>query len=367
MTSTPPTIASAPSEETSSAPAPKRRRRWPYIVGAIVLTPILVGGVYYATQLGTGGEYLDEDGAYTHVDAHSSIQHVVAHPAFEGFSDTMRLFSSPLLETMTAPMAIDSIRPDAEAYADGANFVIDEVNTGADVYYPLYADAAIEADPSKAAAGLFFFPGDPGAPVAIVMPGGAFLSLATTVEGFPYAAQLHEQGFNVVVLHYRVGVHEGDGEGDMMVRAERAQEDLLEAASMIEQTPEWGLSLDGHSVWGSSAGGTLALLWGTDSSLGASANGYPQPAAIVTAYPATLGWPGASPAYPPLFVTAAEDDELLPISATDDLVAGLDDAGIAVEYEHVATGGHGYGVATGLEAEGWVDDAIAFWSDQIIE
>ncbi|WES66092.1 alpha/beta hydrolase [Microbacter sp. GSS18] len=364
MSPSPTAHAPQPALEVTSETPRKRRRRWPYIVGAIVLTPVLAGGVYYAAQLGTGGDYVDGDGDFTHVTAESSISHVVGHPAFDGFTDTMRLFSSSFLGTITAPMAIDSIRSDAQAYADGANFVIDEVNAGIEVYRPLYGEAAIDADPSKAAAGLFFFPGDPGAPVAVVMPGGAFLSLATTVEGFPYAEKLHEQGYNVVVLHYRVGVQDGDAEGDVAVRAERAQEDLLAAMTAIAENPEWGLSPEDHSVWGSSAGGTLALLWGTDSELGASANGFPQPSAIVTAYPAVLGWPGASESYPPLFVTAAEDDELLAISTTDQLVADVDSAGVPVEYDRVATGGHGYGVANGLEADGWVERAISFWKAQ---
>ena len=86
----------------------------------------------------------------------------------------------------------------------------------------------------------------------------------------------------------------------------------------------------------------------------------PGPTAIMAAYPPDYFWTPQTD-YPPLYVIAAANDTLVPIAGTDRMVAGLQANGVVVQYQRLDTAGHGFGIGTGTEAEGWVDDAIAFW------
>jgi hypothetical protein len=52
---------------------------------------------------------------------------------------------------------------------------------------------------------LFFFQGKPGAPFAIISPGGGFSYVGSVHEGFPYAVDISENGYNAFVLKYRAG------------------------------------------------------------------------------------------------------------------------------------------------------------------
>lgn len=40
-------------------------------------------------------------------------------------------------------------------------------------------------------------------------------------------------------------------------------------------------------------------------------------------------------------------------------------AGIPVEFHHYPTLGHGFGLGIGTEAEGWLEEAVAFWEAQM--
>ena len=58
-------------------------------------------------------------------------------------------------------------------------------------------------EPAKSHTGLFFFRGKPGAPFAVVSPGGGFSYVGSVHEGFPYAVAISKQGYNAFVLKYR--------------------------------------------------------------------------------------------------------------------------------------------------------------------
>ncbi len=356
-----PTATSTPPQDPPKA---QKRRRWPWVVLAAVAAPFVATGVYYVTQLGSGGGYVDDDGEYTHVSTSSSIAHLVNHPAFAEYSDSMALFSSGFLGTITGPMAIDSISPTAQSLVDGANFAIDMTNASIDIYTALYSDSDITEDPHKADAGFFYFPSEPGAPLAVVMPGGAFMSVAINVEGLPYAAELHEAGYAVAVLQYRTGVEAGDPEDSQDVRIQRAQEDLLALMTLLADDSQYDVDLDDYSVWGSSAGGTLAVGWASDDEMGAVANGFASPTAVIGAYPYVGVADDPTAWTPATYIVAAADDPLLDIAQTDAYVEQLESIGVAHEYFRVESGGHGFGVGLGTPAEGWVSQAIAFWQSR---
>jgi hypothetical protein len=72
--------------------------------------------------------------------------------------------------------------------------MIDDVNNGQTVFYDFYTDEEKTQKPARANTGLFFFRGKPGAPFAIIAPGGGFSYVASVHEGSPYAAAISERG-----------------------------------------------------------------------------------------------------------------------------------------------------------------------------
>ena len=54
------------------------------------------------------------------------------------------------------------------------NRMIDDVSLGRTVFHDIYTEAQKQAERSRRNAGLFFFRGKPGAPFAIIAPGGGF-------------------------------------------------------------------------------------------------------------------------------------------------------------------------------------------------
>lgn len=68
---------------------------------------------------------------------------------------------------------------------------------------------------------------------------------------------------------------------------------------------------------------------------------------------------------PPTFVVVGARDGIAPPSAMERRIAGLEAMGTEVEYHLIPGMGHGFGAGTGTPADGWVDDAVAFWERQL--
>ncbi|WEH13057.1 hypothetical protein [Streptomyces sp. VNUA24] len=300
---------------------------------------------------------------FAHLSTTSTFADIVNHPAFAGFGDYMVPWESGEYAEVTRPLTVEALAPhlgawDPRTMVDGLNFLVDQVNQGRTIFHALYGESEIAAEPSKATAGMFFVPGAPGSPLAFVAAGGGFTSVASIQEAFPHAKALHALGYNVAVLKYRIGKEDHD---DVSVPLARANEDMARAMGLLaEHADSWGVSLDGYSVWGSSAGGRLVSSWGTDGPLGARAHGFHGPAAVIAAYPGTPFGP-YSASFPPYFVTVAADDEVISVPEVDRLVDDLRAIGVAVDYHRTDSGGHGYGLGVGTPADGWLDDAVAFW------
>jgi len=82
------------------------------------------------------------------------------------------------------------IRRQAASVISSLNYMIEEVNSGKILFYNFYPDKQKQQDPSMAQTGLFFFRGKPGAPFAIICPGGGFSDVGSLHEGFPLAQEI---------------------------------------------------------------------------------------------------------------------------------------------------------------------------------
>ena len=88
----------------------------------------------------------------------------------------------------------------------------------------------------------------------------------------------------------------------------------------------------------------------------------PQPAAVIMQY---TGLGEYSPSDPPTYACVGDQDGIASWRVMKARLDALSALGIDTEF-HVYEGlGHGFGLGTGTSAEGWIDDAIAFWSRQM--
>ena len=84
----------------------------------------------------------------------------------------------------------------------------------------------------------------------------------------------------------------------------------------------------------------------------------PKPAAAVIAY---TGQSTYSSDFSPTFITVAANDGIANVNTVERRVENLENAGVDVEYRRYQSAGHGFGLGTGTDAEGWVDLAVQFW------
>jgi acetyl esterase/lipase len=275
------------------------------------------------------------------------------HPALAGFARLLLPRSDIDVDHTLRLADFGSLLPyhqhvDARDVVAGLNRLIDDAGAGRQVFIDIYSPADKTRDPTKADTGLFFLRGRPGAPFAVIAPGGGFSYVATVHEGLPYGLAINRHGFNAFVLRYRVG------QG-----ATAATEDMAAALSTIfRQAAALQVSIDGHSLWGSSAGARMAASIGSHGAAGFGGDQLPRPATVVMAY---TGHSDTSADEPPTFVVVGEHDRISPPAAMKRRVRALEQAGVMVAYREVPGLGHGFGRGTGTAAQGWLDDAVRFW------
>jgi acetyl esterase/lipase len=292
-----------------------------------------------------------------HLQLSSPLRSVLHHPAFAGFArlllpwDERAYDDSMPLHQMARLLPYHSHVHPAEAIA-ALNRLIDEVNHGAPVFYDLYSEAQKQAQPSKRNTGLFYSRGKPGAPFAVIAPGGGFAYVGSLHEGFPYAMAINQAGYNAFVLKYRVG------QG-----AAVATEDLAAALSYIIQNAlQLGVSPEDYALWGSSAGARMVASIGSHGVAAFGGDDLPQPATVVMAY---TGHTDHQTQEPPTFAVIGEQDGIASPATMARRVEQLRTAGTDVEFHRYPALGHGFGLGVGTSAEGWMQQAIQFWSQHI--
>lgn len=287
------------------------------------------------------------------LSATSTVGDILRHPAFSGHARRILPWDDRPYDEAMRLSDIDGLLPyhsaiDTGIVLGGLNRMIDDVAAGRQVFYDLYSEADKRDDPTKENTGLFFFRGRPGAPFAIVSPGGGFAYVGSVHEGFPYSVEINRQGYNVFVLKYRVG------QGGKV-----ATEDLAAAVSYVFRNSETlNVATDGYSLWGSSAGARMAASIGSHGVVAFGGDDLPKPAAVVVAYTAHSDH---SDNEPPTFVVVGSDDGIAPPSAMENRIAELKRLGTQVEYQKFPSVGHGFGTGTGTSAEGWITEATRFW------
>lgn len=276
----------------------------------------------------------------------------------------------------------------AEASAAGLNLAVENYEAGRQVTYKLYSDEEIAADPTKEVAELNYFPAKtPNAKYALVLSGNISTRTAELKECISTAYELHEKGYAVFTMRYRVFQEAKDN---------APVDDLGRAVQYITAHAEtFGAQPEDYALLGYSSGGHLAGIFGSEAH-GYRNYGVPRPGALILGYPINdffeykpiyhlamdphtlqsryYEWTISgciTDDYPPVFHWYGMDDYVFPLlwypAQRPALNKALQAHHIPYEERLYKRATHGVGTGTNTDAEGWLDDAAAFWEAQTAE
>ena len=284
------------------------------------------------------------------MNASTLVGEVVGCEAFKGFGPL--LFPAPLHreERRLALDHMEALFPRHRNICVSEtlrvlNFMLRLSKHGVQYFYDIYSEKEKRRTSSKAHTGLFFFRGVRGAPFALITPGcGEYV--ATLHEGLPCAVELIRPGYNAFTLQYRPG-----GLAEIC-------EDLAAAISFIfSHAEEFGVAAEGYALWGSSAGADAAAYLASYGPRAFGGDDLPRPCALVMQYSSHSNHTRREP---PTFACTGGSDRALSLTMKKriDVLASY---GIDTEFHEYPQVENGFGLGTGTEAEGWLQDAVVFW------
>ena len=273
-----------------------------------------------------------------------------------------------------------------DSCVQGLNYLVDTVNAGTQVTYKVYSPEEIAQDASRDHAELFYFPAkEPGAKYAVVLSGNAIINTSNLQGGVSTAWELHEQGYAVFSLRYRIGLEAGNN---------APLDDLGRAIQLITDNAEaFGVRTDNYALVGYSSGGQIAGIFAGDPEVGYQRYSVPKPGVLFLGYPVndfnemkpayhlimdTDVWAKRyyeynisdciTPDYPPVYLWYGKNDTVLAIMNAckqgPKLAKTLKEQGVSCIVHAYENAPHVSGVAHGTDAEGWLDEAAAFWEEQ---
>jgi acetyl esterase/lipase len=292
-----------------------------------------------------------------HLRVDDTVGDLLKHPAFAGFARLLLPWDDRRVDPAMPLREIRSLLPyhshvDPGVVVSSLNRKIDDATAGRTVFHDFSTAAEKKAEPARRNTGLFFFRGKPGAPFAVIAPGGGFAYVGSLHEGFPYAVEIRSRGYNAFVLRYRAA------QGERV-----ATEDLAAALTYIFRNADaLGVATAAYSLWGSSAGARMAASIGSRGAAPFGGAALLRPATVVMLY---TGHSDVARFEPPTFVAVGERDRISPPAVMERRVEALRRAGTVVEYHRYPNVGHGFGLGVGTSAEGWIADAVRFWAKHI--
>lgn len=283
-----------------------------------------------------------------------SIGHLLHDPALASFAKLLLPWDDRRYDEAMPLKKMGSLLPyhthvNPAVIVSSLNRLISDATAGKTVFYDFYSEVQKQADLTVRHTGLFFLRGQPGAPFALIAPGGGFSYVASVHEGFPYAAEISNRGYNAFVVKYRAGL------GGSI-----ATEDMAAALSYIfRNAAHLQVATVGYSLWGSSAGARMAASIGSHGAERFGGSFQAKPSALVLLY---TGHSDLTSSEPPTFVAVGDADGISPPQAMERRVAALRRQGTDVEYRKYPGVGHGFGLGAGTSAAGWIADAVRFWA-----
>lgn len=282
----------------------------------------------------------------------SRIEDVQNDPAFDGFGRLLfptntYYYSGDTLEELELTYYSHI---DPEETVEIVNTLYDRVEAGQTVFYDIYTEQEKKSDPAKRDTGLFYFKGNPCEKFAICNAGGAFAFVGAMQDSFPHALELSEKGYNAFALIYRPG-------------AQTACEDLARAITFIfDHAQELEVDTTCYSLWGGSAGARMAAWLETYGPAAFGGDDLPRLGTVVMQY---TGLGEYSEEDPPTYACVGDRDGIASWQIMKARLDAMRADGIPTEFHRYPGLGHGFGLGTGTSAEGWLDDAVDFWEQQM--
>ena len=153
-----------------------------------------------------------------HLRADDTVQDLLNHPAFAGFARLLLPWDDRTYDSRLPLRDLGTLLP-YHSHVDtslGARRVEPDDRRRARrhvrVLRRLHRADRRRRMRGRSNTGLFFFRGRPGAPFAVIAPGGGFSYVGSIHEGFPYAVAIRDRGYNAFVLKYRARIRRRAGD-----------------------------------------------------------------------------------------------------------------------------------------------------------
>lgn len=187
------------------------------------------------------------------------------------------------------------------------NYLKDQAASGEQIFYDIYTDEEKSEDPEKEDTGLFFFRGDPG--------------------------------------------------------AQTACEDLARAIAFLhENAEELQIDISDYSLWGGSAGARMAAWLGSYGTAAFGEVAYPAPGAVIMQY---TGLSEVTGNEPPTYACVGTRDGIAAYRSMENYISRIQADGTDARIEVFDGLGHGFGLGEGTVAEGWINNAVDFWEQNM--
>lgn len=288
------------------------------------------------------------------INENTTIKDILELPSFQGYGRLLFPINRPISLDMTLKELSTShiYLWYSHIQVSQTIKIINSLNQDAKkhlIFYNIYSPEEMKHDPSKRDTGLFFFKGKSGSPFAICNAGGGFSYVGAMHDSFPHALALSQKGYNAFALIYRVN---------------HPYEDLAQAITYIyHHGDELEIDKNHYSLWGGSAGARMAAVLGNKKNLASYTNdNIPQADAIIMQY---TGYDHISAYDAPTYACVGTNDYIADYTFMKQRLDLLNILHIPTEFHCYKGLSHGFGLGIGTIAEGWVDDAIAFWKKQI--
>lgn len=317
---------------------------------SIVIIGVMIVGLF--GYFNRSEENNHETNQLSHFTKNTKVYDVIYHESFTGFGNLI----FPVDRTINKNTTLDNIDDiyiwynyiNNDKTVEIVNYMKEQVDSGNQIFYPIYSEEEMDVDPEKRNTGIFFFRGNPGAKMAIVNAGGGFMYVGAMQDSFPHALELSKKGYNAFALIYR---------------PDTAMQDLARAIAFIfEHAEELQVDTSHYSVWGGSAGGRMAAWIGNYGTESYGEKAYPRPATIVMQYTRLSEVTGDEP---PTYSCVGTNDGIANYRIMEERTRRIKANGTDAEIEIFEGLPHGFGLGIGTNAEGWIDHAITFWENHM--
>lgn len=296
---------------------------------------------------GAGDKKVNED---------TTVGEVISNPAFKDFGRLL----FPVDRTVTDDMTLAEISTSrvytwynyiqSEKTVEIINTLAENAESGQQIFYSIYSEEEMTAEPSKRDTGLFFFKGEPGSKFAIMNAGGGFAYVGAMHDSFPHALEVSKMGYNAFALIYR---------------PDDPYNDLAKAIEFIyDHAEELEVDTDYYSLWGGSAGARMAATLGNSDNLTTltKRNDIKQAGAVIMQY---TGYNYTSTVDAPTYACVGTSDGIANYRTMQNRLETLESYSIPTEFHAYEGLSHGFGIGTGTNAERWIYDAVSFWENQM--